>query len=152
MNVIGHTSDPKTFAIQLPRRARQIRVQRVGSLFRYRRLAVFRAEDEMHQVEAQRLRHGDDYMSGFQPSSCLAIRDLGLRPRLVFGRTCGPQVTAHLEQSRSLFGTNMNNNQRNTLTETEILWATLAGEGTTTVLGNPGGAIFTTHLHHPSPQ
>ena len=36
----------------------------------------------------------------------------------------------------------MPNNQLPTLTGAEILWATLAGEGTTTVFGYPGGAIL----------
>jgi acetolactate synthase-1/2/3 large subunit len=36
----------------------------------------------------------------------------------------------------------MNKNQHPTLTGAEILWATLAGEGTTTVFGYPGGAIL----------
>jgi acetolactate synthase-1/2/3 large subunit len=36
----------------------------------------------------------------------------------------------------------MSNNQHPTLTGSEILWATLAGEGTTTVFGYPGGAIL----------
>ncbi len=35
-----------------------------------------------------------------------------------------------------------NANQHPTLTGAEILWATLAGEGTTTVFGYPGGAIL----------
>ncbi|HEY5329466.1 MAG TPA: biosynthetic-type acetolactate synthase large subunit [Acidobacteriaceae bacterium] len=35
-----------------------------------------------------------------------------------------------------------NPNQHPTLTGSEILWATLAGEGTTTVFGYPGGAIL----------
>jgi acetolactate synthase-1/2/3 large subunit len=35
-----------------------------------------------------------------------------------------------------------NNNTHPTLTGAEILWATLAGEGTTTVFGYPGGAIL----------
>jgi acetolactate synthase I/II/III large subunit len=33
-------------------------------------------------------------------------------------------------------------NQHPTLTGSEIIWATLAGEGTTTVFGYPGGAIL----------
>jgi hypothetical protein len=90
MNVIGHTSGPKTFAIQFSCRARQIRVQRIGNLFRYQRSTIFRAEDDMHQVETQRLRHDADYMSGLQPSTHFAQRNLGLRPRLVCGRTFGP--------------------------------------------------------------
>ncbi|ADW69787.1 biosynthetic-type acetolactate synthase large subunit [Granulicella tundricola] len=36
----------------------------------------------------------------------------------------------------------MTNNQHPQLTGSEILWATLAGEGTTTVFGYPGGAIL----------
>src|ERR1700736_2257971 len=35
-----------------------------------------------------------------------------------------------------------NKNQHPTLTGSEILWATLAGEGVTTVFGYPGGAIL----------
>ncbi|WP_263379613.1 biosynthetic-type acetolactate synthase large subunit [Granulicella paludicola] len=38
--------------------------------------------------------------------------------------------------------TSTNNNQHPTLTGAEILWASLAGEGTTTVFGYPGGAIL----------
>ena len=38
--------------------------------------------------------------------------------------------------------TNNNTNNHPTLTGAEILWATLAGEGTTTVFGYPGGAIL----------
>ena len=36
----------------------------------------------------------------------------------------------------------MSNNTHPTLTGAEILWATLAGEGTTTIFGYPGGAIL----------
>ena len=35
-----------------------------------------------------------------------------------------------------------NHHQHPTLTGSEILWATLAGEGVTTVFGYPGGAIL----------
>ena len=47
-----------------------------------------------------------------------------------------------------------NNNQHPTLTGSEILWATLAGEGITTVFGYPGGAILPIYdalrkFHHP---
>src|SRR3984893_9087093 len=38
--------------------------------------------------------------------------------------------------------TNTNKNQHPTLTGSEILWATLVGEGVTTVFGYPGGAIL----------
>jgi hypothetical protein len=51
---------------------------------------MFRAENDMHQIEAQRLRHLTDYMSGLQPSAVLADTYLGLRPRLVCRRAFGP--------------------------------------------------------------
>jgi hypothetical protein len=49
----------------------------------------------MHQVETQRLRHGTNYMSGLQPSPVPADTHLGLRPRLVCGRACGPHLLPH---------------------------------------------------------
>jgi hypothetical protein len=97
VNVIGHAPSPKTFTIQLPCRASQIRVQLAGNRIRDQWLRVFGAENDVHQVEAQSLRHAGDYMPGFQPSSCAAIGYLGLRPRLVCGRTYGPHMGAHLE-------------------------------------------------------
>jgi hypothetical protein len=51
---------------------------------------LFRAEYDMHQIETQRLRHRENYMSGLQPSSVPADTYLGLRPRLVCCRTSGP--------------------------------------------------------------
>jgi hypothetical protein len=56
-----------------------------------RRSAMFCAEDDMHQVEAQRLRHCSNYMSGLQPSRDLVNAFLGLQPRLVCRRTFSPQ-------------------------------------------------------------
>jgi len=43
---------------------------------------MFGAENDMHQIEAQRLRYWVDYMSGLQPSGGLLDPYLGLRPRL----------------------------------------------------------------------
>jgi hypothetical protein len=45
----------------------------------------------MHQVEAQCLRHRDDFMSGLQPSLVSADTYLGLRPRLVCRQAFGLQ-------------------------------------------------------------
>jgi serine/threonine-protein kinase RIO1 len=60
---------------------------------------MFRAEDNMHKVEAQRLRHGRDYMRGLQPSPVSANAYLGLRPRLVCRRTFGPHsISLHPRQ------------------------------------------------------
>jgi hypothetical protein len=73
-----------------------------------RRNALFRAEDDMHKVEAQRLWHRTDYMSGLQPFPDLANAYLGLRPRLICRRTFGPQCHTsprrHSFQSRLCFG------------------------------------------------
>jgi hypothetical protein len=55
-----------------------------------RRSTMFCAEDDMHQVEAQRLRHGSNYMSSLQPFPDLVNAYLGLRPRLICRRTFGP--------------------------------------------------------------
>jgi len=90
MNVVGHTASAETLAIQLTRRTRQVSMQSVRKIVRDQSLTIFRAENDMHQVEAQRLRHARDYMSGLQPSTSAAQCDLGLRPRLVCGRTFGP--------------------------------------------------------------
>jgi hypothetical protein len=50
---------------------------------------MFCAENDMHQIETQLLRHGGDYMSGLQPSTVLADTYLGLRPRLVWSQAFG---------------------------------------------------------------
>jgi hypothetical protein len=57
---------------------------------------MFRTKDDMHQVEAQSLRHRSDYMSGLQPFRELRNPYLGLRPRLICHRTFGPHSTSNL--------------------------------------------------------
>lgn len=59
-------------------------------------------ETPLAVAEAQGLRHARDYVSGFQPSSDLAIRHLGLRPRLVCRRTYGPHRAAPLQTATVL--------------------------------------------------
>jgi hypothetical protein len=96
MNMIGYATHTETFAIQLPRRPRQIRMQRRLDTLANQRRAILRAENNMNQIETQRLRHGTDFISrhnvsGLQPSSHSFAANLGLRPRLVCRRAFGPQ-------------------------------------------------------------
>jgi hypothetical protein len=101
MNMIGDSAHPKTLAIQFARRTREIRVKRCKNFIMDHWSTMFRAEDDMHQVETQCLRHAGDYMSGLQPSTVLADTYLGLRPRLVCRRTSGPQLMGRpISQSR----------------------------------------------------
>ena len=90
MNMIRHTARAEALTIQLTRCTRQVRMQRISKCVGNQRLPVFCAENNVHEIEAQRLRHARDYMSGLQPSTSAAQCDLGLRPRLVCGRTFGP--------------------------------------------------------------
>ena len=92
MHMIGDTADTKTFTTQLSRRAGKVCMKIVEDGLIDQGQSALRTENDMHQVEAQRLRHGADYMSGFQPSTHAVRCDLGLRPRLVCGRTFGPST------------------------------------------------------------
>ncbi len=109
MNMVCNATCAETLAIQLPRCTRQIGVQGFGKVVSYQRPTIFRTENDMHQIEAQRLRHAQNYMSGRQPLSHSPEANLGLRPRLVCHRTLGPHVphrathnfTASLEASNA---------------------------------------------------
>ena len=119
MHMILNADQAKTIAPQTTRRSRKIPMQIWRGLLADQTHAAFRAENHMHQIEAQRLRHGFLNVSGLQPSIPCVTRDLGLRPRLlcarafgphspvlntstpklnpsnlVYGRTCGPAETA----------------------------------------------------------
>ena len=89
MNMVGNAAHPKTLAIQFARDAREICMKVGTDIIVDQRKPVLRAEDKMHQVEAQRLRHGTNYMPGLQPSPVLADTYLGLRPRLVCRQAFG---------------------------------------------------------------
>jgi len=92
VNVIGNASRSEALATQVSRRARKIRMQSVGKFVRDQRQTVFRAENDMHQIETQRLRHPGNYMSGLQPLFHSHEPNLGLRPRLVCCQTFGPHI------------------------------------------------------------
>jgi hypothetical protein len=91
MDVVGNSTDPEAFAIQLACGPRKIGMQCRFDSIVDQRGTMFRAEDDMHQIETQGLRHGSDYMSGLQPLLGAGNVYLGLRPRLVCRRTFGPQ-------------------------------------------------------------
>jgi hypothetical protein len=90
MNVVSDASCSETLAIQFARGSRKIPVKSRQNVILDQRDAIFGTEDDMNQIEAQRLRHCCDYMSGLQPSTAPANTYLGLRPRLVCHRTYGP--------------------------------------------------------------
>jgi hypothetical protein len=92
MNVIGDTTNAKAFATKRACCTREIGVKLVHQLGPDQRQTPLRAEHHMHQVKAQCLRHGTNYMSGLQPSHSPTHADLGLRPRLVCRRAFGPQT------------------------------------------------------------
>jgi len=66
--MICDTTCAETFATKFAYRPRKIGVQRGCDIVFDERMTVFRTENDMHEIEAQRLRHGRDYMSGLQPS------------------------------------------------------------------------------------
>ena len=104
MHMIGNSAYSETLAIQFAGRSGQICVEGGKNAVVDQWSTMFRAEDDMHQVEAQRLRHRGNYMSGLQPSPVSADTYLGLRPRLVcrqaFGlRFAGPSLCAGADRA-----------------------------------------------------
>jgi hypothetical protein len=91
MNMVGSSTRSKALTIQSARRSSEICKKRSANIFVDQRGSMFRAENNMNQVEAQRLGHGKDYMPGLQPFAALTNAYLGLRPRLVCRRTFGPR-------------------------------------------------------------
>ena len=83
VNVIGDAADAEAFAVELAGDAGEVGVEVRCDFVTNGGQAVFCAEDDMDQIEAQRLCHGGPFVSGFQPSSICTPRDLGLRPRLL---------------------------------------------------------------------
>ena len=104
MNVVGGSAYSEALAIQFAGGPREIGMQGSVLVAGDGRESVFGAEDDVDQIEAQRLGHGRDYMPGLQPSPDSGDPYLGLphpngqvrpsgtpvRPRLVCRRTFGP--------------------------------------------------------------
>ena len=83
VNVVGDAAGAKTFAVEFAGYAGEVGVQAWGNFVADGGQAVFSAEDDVHEIEAQRLCHGRPYVSGFQPSCICTPWDLGLQPRLL---------------------------------------------------------------------
>lgn len=71
MNVVGHSVDAEAVASAVAYDRGEVCVQGRADGTVEQWSAIFRAEDDMDQEEAQGLGHGGDYKSGLQPSgSC----------------------------------------------------------------------------------
>jgi hypothetical protein len=69
MHMIGDTAYPETFTAQLPNRPGEIRMQIAGNLTSDQWETISRTKHDMHEIKAQRLRHGENYMSNPNPES-----------------------------------------------------------------------------------
>ena len=83
MDMVGYASGAKTFAAKFAGSTGKIGVQSRRSLIEDEWMTILGTEDYMHQIQAQRLRHGSDYMSGLQPSLRFANGYLGLPAQAV---------------------------------------------------------------------
>jgi hypothetical protein len=83
VNMVGGAADPVTVTSGVARDNGKIGIERGTNGIIEDRPAVLRAEDHMDEKERERLGHCRDYRPGFQPSSDIPTRTLGLRPRLV---------------------------------------------------------------------
>jgi hypothetical protein len=113
MHMVGNSTNPKAFTIQLSGRTGKISVQNGTDLVVDQRCTLFRREHDMHQVETQRLWHPGNYMSDLQPSPVSANTYLGLRPRLLCSRTFGPsgytpRQTGHRSANRPHLSAHLN--------------------------------------------
>lgn len=92
MNMVRNPTHAKALAIQLARDPGKISVKTGADVIVDQRRTMLRAENDMHQIETERLRHRRNYMSGLQPSPVSADTYLGLRPRLVCRQAFGLQL------------------------------------------------------------
>jgi len=92
VNMICDPAHAEALAIQFARCPGNIGVKVCGDVISNKRKPTLGAEDNMHEVETQRLGHSGDYISGLQPSSVTNSEHLGLRPRLVCHWTFGPEL------------------------------------------------------------
>ena len=68
--MVGDSTHPKALAIQLARCTREISVKIGKNIIVDERSTVVCAEDDMHQVEAQRLWHRTIICRAFSPLRC----------------------------------------------------------------------------------
>lgn len=105
MHMLLNATNPKAFAIELPSRTRQIRMKCRTNLLGDQRHSLFSAEDNMDEIQAQRLRHSSLDVSGLQPStlctppvprpSAWAVMPPGLRPSNQHPRNSDPANEYH---------------------------------------------------------
>jgi len=84
MNVVGNASHAIAFTFGVANDSSKISIERRTYRSVELRRSILRAEDHMNEQKRERLWHRSDYRSGLQPSTRSAVRDLGLRPRLVY--------------------------------------------------------------------
>jgi hypothetical protein len=80
VNVIDHAAHTVTFAVGVTDDSSEIGVEVELDGRGHQRAAVFGAEDDMDQDEAQRLGHGENYKSGLQPEARYPSRTWGCAP------------------------------------------------------------------------
>ncbi len=68
MHMVLNAADSKALAIEPARRTRHVRMKGRTDLLGDQGYPLFRAEDDVNQIQAQRLRHGSLGVSGLQPS------------------------------------------------------------------------------------
>jgi len=80
VDMIGNTANANTLTTKLANGSSDVRMKRQLDIIVDERHPAFGAEDNMHEVEAQRLRRVGDFISGFQPSAFARPEYLGLPP------------------------------------------------------------------------
>ena len=93
VDMIGDTSNTNTHATKLTDSSRNVCMKGRQDVIFDERRSAFGAEDDMHEVKAQRLRHESDSISALQPS----VWDKGQRPA---NQTPGPQARQHSSRGR----------------------------------------------------
>ena len=90
MHMIGNTAHTETFTIEPASSPGQIRMEVWPDLVVNQRRPFPGAEDDMHQIQIQRLRHVSIDVPGLRPSLLCTTQFLGLRPRLLCVPAIGP--------------------------------------------------------------
>jgi len=81
MNVIGSTTNAKTFTPGIANDSRKVGIQFATHIFVKKSKTFFRTEGDMDQQKTQRLGHEANYRSGLQPSFVSTTRSWGFAPR-----------------------------------------------------------------------
>ncbi len=90
MHMIRNAPCPEAFAVEPAGGPGKVCVQRRRKVIANYRHPALCTENDVDQIEIERLRHSTTHVSGLQPSLHHAERLLGLRPRLLCERAYGP--------------------------------------------------------------